>query len=131
SPREVDRDLGCAGSRVEIDERDAHPLGLVDARPGLPRAGPGLPREPFHFAAHAVAQGLLIGRLPRQPRVLLLEVVTVASLHIEEARRENAVQLDDAPSHGLEEVAVVTHSEEPLGFALQELFEPEDALDIE
>ena len=49
------------------------PLGLVDAGLGLARARPRLARQPVELAAHAVAQRLLVGGLPGQQLVLLLE----------------------------------------------------------
>ena len=107
------------------------PPGLVDARLRLARARLGLARQPLELAAHAVAQRLLVRRLARQQLVLLLQVLAVAAAHVEQALGERAVQLDHAAGHGLQEVAVVADREERLGLALQQLLQPEDAVEVE
>ena len=129
--REVDVDRGRLRARVEVAELVLEPLGLVDPRLGLARAGAGLAREPVELAAHAVPERLLVGGLAGEQLVLLLEVAAVAAAHVEEARGEGAVQLDHAPGDGFEEVAVVAHRDEGLGLARQQLLEPEDAVDVE
>jgi len=129
--REVEDDRRGLRPRVEVRELVLQPLGLVDPRLRLARARAGLARQPVELAPHPVPERLLVGRLPGQQLVLLLEEPAVAPAHVEEPEGEGAVELDHAPGDGLQEVAVVAHRHEGLGLAGQQLLEPQDALDVE
>ena len=129
--REVEPHGRGLRARVEVRELVLQALRLVDARLRLAGARAGLAREPVELAPHPVAERLLVGRLPGQQLVLLLQEPAVAPAHVEEAEGERAVELDHAPRHRLEEVAVVAHRHEGLRLARQQLLEPEDAVHVE
>ena len=128
-----ERDARGRGARaaVEVDQLVRQAARLVDARLRLARPRLRLAREPVQLAAHAVPQRLLVRRLAGQGLVLLPQVVAVAPPRLEHAGGERAVQLQHAPGHGLEEVAVVAHGHEGLGLPAQQLLEPEDPVHVE
>ena len=129
--REVDADRGLLRPSVEVGEFALHASRLVDPGLGLARARLGLAREPHQFAAHAVAQRILVGGLAGQKLVLLLEVSAVVAGHIAHAEREGLVQLDHPTGDRFEEVAIVADGDEGLGLAGQQVFEPQDAFEVE
>ena len=128
--REVDPDRGLLRPSIEIREFALHASRFVDAGLGLARARLGLPREPHEFAAHTVAQRILIRGLTGQKLILLLEVAGVVPGHVTHSQSERLVQLDHPAGDGFEEVAIVADGDERLGLAGQEVFEPENAFEV-
>ena len=78
-----------------------------------------------------LAERLLPVRLLAQRRVLPLEELAVAAARLEEAAGVDGVEVEHAPRDVLEEPAVVADDQECRRLRLQQLLEPEDALEVE
>ena len=107
------------------------PARLLDARLGLGGARLGAAAQPLDLAPHPVGERLLVGRLPAQELVAPREELAVAPVRLEQAVGIDAVQLDHARGHVLEEVAVVADHQARRARARRAALEPEDAFEVE
>ena len=123
---------GGAGALLELAELGDQPLGLLDARLGLggARLGPAL--------SHSISrrtrlrERVLVLGLVAQHLVALFQEVAVAARAPGRARRDSArFELQHAGGDVLQEIAVVAHHHKGERLALEQLFQPEDALDVE
>ena len=131
---EVDAGAGAgggAGARLHLRQLGDHPVRLLDAPLGLGRPRLGAAPQPLDLVAHLVGErGLVLG-LVAQHLVALLEEVAVGPLRLEEAVGIAAVELQHARGDVLQEVAVVADHQIRQRLALEQVLQPEDALDVQ
>ena len=104
---------------------------LSDAALGLGGARLRPAPEPFDLAPDRVGERLLVGGLAAKELVAPGEELAVAPVGLEESLRIDAVELEHASGHVLEEVAVVAHHEDGARPVGEDFLQPEDAIDVE
>src|SRR2546427_833730 len=123
--REVDPRRGRDPTRPAVLELLDEPPRLLDAPLRLGGARLGTAAEPLDLAPHGVGQRFLIGLLSTQKLVAARQELAVSPVGLEQAIGIDAVQLEHARCHVLQEVAIVAHHEACPRALGQNVLEPE------
>ncbi len=119
-------------ARFQVGEFAHQAAGLIDARLRFSGARLGTAAQPFHFTPHLVGQRLLPARsAPAGTRSSLSRKSAVAAVDAEDAVGIDAVDLRHLVDHVVEKIAVVAHHHAGEGGAGEQLFEPQDAFQVE
>ena len=117
---------------LQVGQLVHHLAGLLDAALGLGRAGLGPAAEPLDLPPHLLASACCAGLLGGEELLPLLEEVAVRAVDAEVPLGVGAVQLDRRGwSTFSRKYAVVADEHERERRVRQQLFEPEDAFEVE
>ncbi len=121
----------AGGTGFEVGELVDEAAGFIGARARFAGAGLGAAAQPFDLAADFVGERFLAARLGFDEGFLLLEEIAVTAFDADDAAVVDAVDFDHAADYVVEKVAVVGDDDAGEGSLGEQLFEPEDALEIE
>ena len=129
---EIDVDGGVDGvSRFEIFKIFDESAGFGDAGGRFAGAGAGAAFEPFDFPANLVGERLFLPGLHGAELFALAEEVAIRSIEAEIALGIDAVELDDLVGDVFEKIAIVADDDEGERRVHEQLFEPENAFEIQ
>ena len=128
---EIDLRHALHGTRFQVGQFADEAAGLVDAGARFAGARLGAAAEPLHFAPDHVGERFLAAGLRQQKRFLGFQEVAVAAFDAEDAFGIDTVDFGHIVDHVVQEVAVVAHHHAGEGGGREQLFQPQDAFQIE